>query len=114
MTADRGVELATDARAKVARVVALLERPDVETLDRSTAELAAAVALIEQIWQENAKGGALLKSSLGELRSDLRSVRSLLRQAWEFRVCPGGQPEYTGKGELALQPPPLGRLALEA
>jgi len=114
MTSGPGLQLAAEARAKVARVVALLECPDVATLDRSTAELAAAVALIEQIQKEEGAGGAPLKSALHGLRGDLRSVRSLLRQAWEFRMCPGGQPGYNGKGQLALQPLPVGRLAFEA
>jgi hypothetical protein len=98
----------------VARVARLLESPDVATLDRSTVELAAAVALIEQIQKEEGHGGTPLKSALNGLRSDLRIVRSLLRQAWEFRMCPGGQPGYNQKGQLALQPPQAGRLALQA
>jgi hypothetical protein len=114
MTLGPGIELAAEARARVARVARLLESPDVAALDRSTAELAGAVALIEQIQREEGQGGAPLKSALDGLRGDLRSVRSLLRQAWEFRMCPGGQPGYNGKGQLALQPPPGGRLALEA
>lgn len=112
MTSGPGIELAAEARARVARVVALLEYPDVATLDRSTVELAAAVALMEQI--QKLEGGVPLKSALNGLRGDLRSVGSLLRQAWEFRMCPGGQPGYNGKGQLALQRPLAGRIALEA
>jgi len=113
MTAGPGIELAEEARARVSRVARLLESPDVGALDRSTAELAGAVAIIEQIQKEERNGGAPLKSALDGLRSDLRSVRSLLRQAWVFRMCPGGQPSYNGKGQLALQLPPAGRVTLE-
>jgi hypothetical protein len=114
MTSSHRFELASEARANVARVVALLERPDVKALDSSTAELAAAVALMEQVKREGSEGGAPLKSILNELRSDLRRVGSLLRHAWELRVGPGGQSGYTRKGELALQQPSSGRWALEA
>jgi hypothetical protein len=103
MTSGHGLELAEEARANVARVLALLERPDVETLDNSTAELAGAVALMEQIKKEGSQGGAPLQSILNGLRKDLRRAGSLLRHAWEFRVFTSGQAEYTSKGELALQ-----------
>ena len=43
MTARHRLELATEARANVARVLALLERPDAAALDSSTAELAGAI-----------------------------------------------------------------------
>ena len=111
MITRRRFELAAEARAHVARVIALLERPDVAALDSSTVELARAVALIEQVQIEASGGGAPLKSILNGLRSDLRGVRSLLRQAWEFRV---GQPGYNIKGEPAPPEPPAGRFALEA
>lgn len=114
MTSGSGIELAAEARVRVAQVARLLESPDAATLDRSTAELAAAVALIEQIQKEEVQGGAPLKSALAGLRGDLRSVRSLLRRAWEFRMCPGGQPGYNGKGQLTPQPPQGGRLTFEA
>jgi hypothetical protein len=61
MTSSHRLELAAEARANVARVLALLERPDVDTLDTSTAELAGAVALIEQVKKEASQGGAPLK-----------------------------------------------------
>jgi hypothetical protein len=114
MTMSHRFELAAEARANVARVLALLERPDVEALDRSTAELARAVALIDQVKNEGSEGGAALKSILNGLRSDLRRVGSLLRHAWELRVCHGGQPGYTRTGEIARPQPPTGRWALEA
>jgi hypothetical protein len=114
MTTRHRFELAAEARANVARVLALLERPDVAALDSSTAELAGAVALIEQVKKEGSGGGASLKSILNELRSDLRRVSTLLRHAWNLRVWPGGQPAYTKTGELALQQPSSGRWALEA
>jgi hypothetical protein len=114
MTASHKFELAAEARANVARVLTLLERADVVALDSSTAELTGAVALIEQIKKEGPGGLAPLKSALNGLRSDLRRAGSLLRHAWQFRVCPGGPSGYTRKGELALQQPRAGRWSLEA
>jgi hypothetical protein len=114
MTTSHRLELAAEARANVARVLTLLERPGVEALDNSTVELAGAVALIEQIKKEGSEGGAALKSILNALRSDLRRVGSLLRHAWEFRVCPGGQTGYTRQGEFALQHRSTGRWSLKA
>jgi hypothetical protein len=113
MTSSHRSELTGEARAKVARVLTLLERPDAEALDNSTAELAGAITLIEQVKKEASGGGAPLRSMLNELRHDLRSVGSLLRHAWELRVCPGGQRGYTRKGELASQQPSAGRWKLE-
>ena len=114
MTARHRLELATEARANVARVLALLERPDAAALDSSTAELARAVALVEQLKEQGLGGGASLKSALNALRIDLRRVGSLLRHAWEFRVGSGGQPGYNINGELAPEQPSAGRIALEA
>ena len=85
MTTGHRLELVAEARANVARVLTLLERPDVEALDSSTAELAKAVALIEKVKKQGSEGGAPLKSILTGLRSDLRHVVSLLRHAWQFR-----------------------------
>ena len=113
MTTGHGSELAAEARANVARVLTLLERPDVEALDSSTAELARAVALIEQVRKEGSEGGAPLKSILTGLRSDLRRAGSLLRHAWEFRVCASGQTGYTRQGELALQQEPAARWSVK-
>jgi hypothetical protein len=103
MTMGHRLELVAEARANVARVLALLEHPDVEALDCSTAELARAVALIEKVKNQGSEGGAPLKSILTALRSDLRHVVSLLRHAWQFRVCPSGQTGYDRKGEFAQQ-----------
>jgi hypothetical protein len=114
MTMSHRLELAAEARANVARVIELLERADVGALDSSTAELAGAVALIEQVKKEGSEGGAALKSILNGLRSDLRHVGSLMRHAWEFRVCPGGQTGYTRKGEFALQQRSIGRWSVKA
>lgn len=114
MTAGHRFELAAEARANVARVLALLERPDAAALDSSTAELARAVALVEQLKKEGTGGGASLKSALNGLRSDLRHVRSLLRHAWEFRVGSIGPTGYNRNGELAAEQPTAGRVALEA
>ncbi len=113
MTADHGSELAAEARANVARVLTLLERPDVDALDSSTAELVRAVALIEQVRNEASEGGAPLKSILTELRSDLRRAGSLLRHAWEFRICASGQTGYTRQGELSLQQEPVARWSVK-
>jgi hypothetical protein len=113
VTSRHRVELASEARANVARVLTLLQQADVVALDNSTEELAGAVALIEQVKKEASEGGAPLKSILTELRSDLRQIGSLLRHAWEFRVCPGGRTGYTRKGEIAHQPS-AGRWSLEA
>ena len=111
MTTSHRFELAAEARANVARVLTLLERPDVEALDSSTAELARAVALMEQVKKQGLEGGAPLKSILTGLRSDLRHVVSLLRHAWQFRVYPSGQTGYDRKGEFA-QPRSTGRCSL--
>jgi hypothetical protein len=114
MTSSHRLELAAEARANVARVLTLLERPDVETLDSSTAELAGAIALMEQVKKEGSEGGAPLQSILNGLRRDLRRAGSMLRHAWEFRVLAGGQTGYTRKGKLALQERSTGRWSLEA
>jgi len=113
MTTRHRFELAAEARANVARVLALLERPDTAALESSTAELARAVTLVEQIKKEAASGGAPLKSALNALRSDLRQVRSLLRHAWEFRAGSGVQLGYNRSGEFTRQQP-AGRIAIEA
>jgi hypothetical protein len=112
MTTSHRFELVAEARANVARVLTLLERPDVEALDSSTVELARAVALIEKVKNQGLEGGAPLKSILTGLRSDLRHVVSLLRHAWQFRVSPGGQTGYNRTGEFAQQRP-TGRWSLK-
>jgi hypothetical protein len=112
MNPSHRIELVAEARANVARVLKLLERPDVEALDSSTAELATAVALIEKVKKQGSEGGPPLKSILVGLRSDLRHVVSLLRHAWQFRVCPSGQTGYDSKGEFAQQRP-SGRWSLK-
>ena len=114
MTFSHRLELAAEARAHVARVLSLLERPDAETLDSSTAELAGAIALLEEVKKEGAEGGAPLKPVLEGLRSDLRRAGSLLRHAWEFRICCTGQAGYTREGELAVQQPRAGRWSVKA
>jgi hypothetical protein len=113
MTTGRGSELAAEAQANVDRVLTLLEHPDVEALDRSTAELAEAVALMEQVKNEALEGGAPLKSILNGLRSDLRRASTLLRHAWDFRVRASGQTGYTRNGELALQQGPAARWSVK-
>lgn len=101
---------AGEARANVARVIALLETPTVAALDQSTAELACAVASMRQIQGCEPVDG--VKSAIGELRKDLARAGLLLRHAWEFRVC--GQSGYTSGGELAPKPVSTVRWAIEA
>jgi hypothetical protein len=109
-----GETLAAEARANVARVIALLERPSAEALDQSTAELAEAVARMRLIQREASGGGEPLRFAIAGLRDDLRRAGLLLRHAWEFRVCRGGESGYTRKGELAPRPVCRVRWALEA
>jgi hypothetical protein len=107
------VELATEARAHVARVIASLERPTIEALDRSTAELASARDRIEQLNSEQPGSGAALKSALLSLRKDLRLAGLLLRRAWEFRAAACGQAGYTPAGELSPEIVSTNRWILE-
>jgi hypothetical protein len=114
MSTGHGLKLTGEARAIVARVLTLLQCPDVEALDSSTAELSGAVALMERVKRQGSEGGAPLRSALDGLRSDLRIAASLLRHAWEFRVCASGQTGYTRNGELTLQQQPAARWSLKA
>jgi hypothetical protein len=107
------VELATEARAHVARVIASLERPTMEALDRSVAELASAKERIEQLNKEQVDGAAALKSALLSLRKDLRLAALLLRCAWQFRAAACGQAGYTPAGELSPEIVSANRWILE-
>jgi hypothetical protein len=100
------VELAAEARARVERVMALLEHPTIEALDQSAAELLAATAQIQQIRDEGTSGGAPLKSMIAALRKDLNRVGLLLRHAWEFRAAVSQQASYSQRGELTAQTAP--------
>ena len=114
MTTGHGLKLTAEVRAIVARVLQRLERPEVEALDTSAVELAGAVALMEQVKSRGSEGGAPLRSALDGLRGDLRRAASLLRHAWEFRLCASGQTGYTRNGELAVQQRPPTRWSLKA
>jgi hypothetical protein len=103
VTRARELELAAEARANVARVIAWMEQPSVATLERSAAELATAASRIELIRAERPLGGLALKSTLRLLRKDLDRATLLMRRAWEFRACLGGQAGYTPAGELIPQ-----------
>ena len=107
----RALELATEARANVARAIAFLERPTLEALDRSTAELTAAVTRVQEIQMQPTGSG--LKSMLSALRADLRGASLLLRRGWEFQAGLAGQPPYTRAGELAPQSAAASRWTLE-
>jgi hypothetical protein len=91
----------------------LLERPTLEALDQSAAELLIATAQIEQIRDGGTSGGAPLKSAMAELRKDLRRVGLLLRHAWEFRAATSEQVRYTPRGELTAQTVPATRWTWE-
>jgi hypothetical protein len=112
------VELAAEARAHVARVIASLERPTIEALDRSAADLASAKERIEQVNQEQPgqkQPGdcAALQSALVSLSKDLRLAGLLLRRAWEFRAAAFGQAGYTPAGEISPEIVSANRWILE-
>jgi hypothetical protein len=113
MTPADQLELATKARADVARAIALLERATVGALDQSAADLTVAAQRMQRLKDDSPSGGAMLKSILVELRKDLRRAGTLLRHAWEFRVGLGGQVGYNWEGELTPQPVSTRRWTLE-
>jgi hypothetical protein len=102
MTGGGRLELVSQARENVARVIGLLERPSEEALDDSGVELVAAVARMQQIQNAGPGGGASLKAAILALRSDLDRARLLLNSAWEFRVGLTGQAGYSNAGALTL------------
>src|SRR5205085_268934 len=81
-----GLGLVGDARARVARVIALLERPTAAALDHSSAELTAAIAGMQQLQGELAPSPVACASKplLAELCRDLQRAGLLLRNAWEL------------------------------
>ena len=117
--ADR-LELAAAARADVARVISLLERPTVWAVNQSAAELAEAVGRLETLQGElvgapvGAPGKAVIAEVLIALRKDLSRAGRLLRHAWELRMGRDGELEYTKKGEWVRQPLSTIRWAVEA
>jgi hypothetical protein len=92
--------LADEARADVAEVIQLLQRPDPAAFERSTIFLTTAVDRIERIQREGRGAGEGARAAIEDLRRDLHRVRLLLGHAWEFRVRCCGQAVYTSKGEL--------------
>ena len=115
MTPANQLELAGVARAHVARVITLLERPTVSALDQSAAELTVAIARVEQIQGEFAGDPIASPAAavMAGLRKDLWRAGRLLRNAWELRIGGGSQIEYTTKGEW-VRPPSTVRWAIEA
>jgi hypothetical protein len=104
------LELVREARAHVARVIALIELSNVETLQLCAAELSAATRRIEQI---NTRGGdPAIKPELSALRQDLRRAGLMLRRGWEWRAA-FGQSGYTPAGELTPQLVSTSRWAME-
>ncbi len=120
MTEAHRLELAASARADVARVISLLERPTVWALNQSAAELSEAIARMEQLRGEFARmpvespGKAVVAEVIVGLRKDLWRAGRLLRHAWELRTGRRGEMEYTKKGEWVRQPVPTIRWAIEA
>jgi len=120
MTPVYRLELAAAARADVAHVISLLERPTVWALNQSAAELGEAIARMEQLQSElvglsaEAPGKAVIAEVLVALRKDLWRAGRLLRHAWELRTGRRGELEYTQKGEWVLQPSSTMRWAIEA
>src|SRR5438445_11308165 len=98
MTPGDRVALAAAARAGVARVIALLERPTIEALDQSAAELSAAISRIRKLRDEGPAAGAGAKSLIIEPRKDPRRAGLLLRRSWEFQAGSTGQGGYTSRG----------------
>jgi hypothetical protein len=109
------LNLAAAARTNVARVITLLECPTVSALDQSAAELALAIARVEELQGEFAgkQVASPAKAVMIALRKDLWRASRLLRNAWELRIEPGSQEEYTKRGEWV---PPIStvRWALKA
>jgi hypothetical protein len=120
MTPAHRLELAAAARADVARVISLLERPTVWALNQSSAELAEAIARLEQLQNELAgepaasAGKVVVAEAMVALRKDLARAQRLLRHAWELRTGRRGELEYTKKGEWVRQPLSTMRWAIEA
>ena len=101
MTPVNPLDLAAAARSHVARVITLLECPTVSALDQSAAELAVAIARIEQLQGEFAGKpiASPAKAVMVALRKDLWRASRLLRNAWELRIGQSSQEEYTTTGE---------------
>ena len=78
------LELALAARADVAHVISLLQRPTPHTLDQSAASLNRAITRMEQLQTEftAAPVACPAKPVIAALRKDLRRISLLLRHAW--------------------------------
>ena len=115
MTPANYLELAAAARTNVARVITLLERPTVSALDQSAAELAEAIARMEELQGEFAgkQIASPAKAVMVALRKDLSRAGRLLRNAWELRIGRGNQLEYSKQGEW-VPPSSTIRWALKA
>lgn len=115
MTPAHHNELAAAARTNVARVITLLERPTVSALDQSAAELAVAIARMEELQGEFAgkQIASPAKAIIIALQKDLSRAGRLLRHAWELRIGRGNQLEYTKQGEW-VRPVSTVRWALKA
>jgi hypothetical protein len=115
VTAAERLELAREVRLKANEVIGLLQRPSKASLDQSAAELSAAISAIESLRQglvDHPSDGSS-KAVLTALRSDLRRVSRLLGSACDLRFGPGGQSEYTQKGEWRRRPLSTVRFAIE-
>jgi hypothetical protein len=106
MTPGDPLALAAAARAHVATVIALLERPTAASLDQSSVELAAAMARMEKLQHEftGKEIACPAKAVIAALRQDVWRAGQLLRNAWELRIGRGSQMEYSKKGEWVRQP----------
>ena len=106
MTPASQLELAAAARADVVRAITLLERPNVDALDQSAAELTAAIARVEELIGEftGKEIASPTKPVMVALRKDLWRADRLLRNAWELRIGRGSQIEYSNEGEWVRQP----------
>ena len=113
MITSQRLELASQARARVARAIALLESPTATALDESSSELAAAIGRIEQLKDAGASLPCPSRPVVIALRKDLRRVRVLLRHAWDLQMARGRQFGYTRTGEIVRDPSPSARWALE-
>jgi hypothetical protein len=116
VTAAERLELAQAARVKVDEVIGLLQRPSMASLDQSAAGLSAAISGIELLRRAivDPPSDGSSKAVLMALRADLRRVSRLLGAACELRLGPGGQSEYTEKGEWRRRPLSTVRLVIEA
>src|SRR5258708_17251814 len=105
MASAYGPDLASEARANVARVITLLQSPTAAALDQSSVELTAAIARMEQIQGELAgkRIACGAKPLIAALRKDLQRAGLLLRHACELRIGRGDPLGYSRTGEMVPQ-----------